>query len=62
MTSALPTRSSNWNSRAIRAVLAITWGGSAAWMRCESLNGMPTSAVMMRAISSTRAVSPSAML
>jgi hypothetical protein len=33
--------------------------GEPTWMRCESLSGMPISSVMVRAISSVRALSPS---
>ena len=55
----LPTCSSNGNSAASCAYSAKLDCGSPAWIRLAIFSGVPTSALMVRAISSARAFSPS---
>ena len=58
-TSELPTFSSNAKPGSIFAYMAKVKVGEPAWMRPESLSGMPTSPQMVLAISSPRAFRPS---
>ncbi len=58
-TSELPTFSSHWNVFASFAYIENVNVGEPAWMRVASFIGMPTSAAMVRPISSPRALRPS---